>query len=48
VLLSDTVEDMKKKGPGLAKFVELVEYGHAPHLFSDATVDPIVAFLTEN
>ncbi len=48
VLLRDTVEEMKKKGPGLAKFLELSEYGHAPHLFSDAVVDPIVEFLNEN
>jgi pimeloyl-ACP methyl ester carboxylesterase len=48
VLGSETVEEMKKKGPGLAKFVELSQYGHAPHLFTDVTVDPIVEFLTQN
>lgn len=46
LLLSDTLEEMKVRGPK-TKAVEFADCGHTPHLFYTDKCQPIVDFLTQ-
>jgi len=48
LLLKETVEEMKKRGPGLDGFVEFEGIGHAPALMVKSQIEPIQKFLFDN
>jgi len=48
LLTSNTVDEMRKRGPGLAAFLEVDGVGHAPSLQTPEQVDPIKEFLLKD
>jgi len=45
LLLQETVEEMKVRGPGLATIYEVDNVGHAPALLSSGELEAIKTFL---
>jgi pimeloyl-ACP methyl ester carboxylesterase len=48
LLTEDTLEQMKKRGPGVAKVLIVDGVGHAPMLNTKEQVDAVKSFLFES